>query len=91
MTTPSPNPILPLFFEQKFSDVPISINFEQVNNPSWRVGGEGRGGFGGGLNNDIFASLFYISKREHFQNKEKYFLFHFESSIRFWDNQSLNF
>ena len=28
----------------------------------------------------IFASLFYWSKREHFRNKEKCFLFHFESS-----------
>ena len=39
----------------------------------------------------IFASLFYMSKREHFWNKEKYFLFHFESSSRSWDNQLLTF
>ena len=32
----------------------------------------------------IFASLFCMSKREHFWNKEKCFLFNFESS---WDNQ----
>ena len=30
----------------------------------------------------IFANLFFTSKREHLQNKEKYFLFHFESSFR---------
>ena len=30
----------------------------------------------------IFASLFCMSKREHLRNKEKYFLFHFESSSR---------
>ena len=30
----------------------------------------------------IFASLFGMSKRKHFQNKEKCFLFHFESSSR---------
>ena len=30
----------------------------------------------------IFASLFCISKREHLRNKEKCFLFHFESSSR---------
>ena len=28
----------------------------------------------------IFASLFCMSKREYLQNKEKSFLFHFESS-----------
>ena len=28
----------------------------------------------------IFAGLFYWYKREHFRNKEKCFLFHFESS-----------
>ena len=37
----------------------------------------------------IFASLFCMSKREHLRNKEKCFLFHFESSscleiINFW-------
>ena len=31
----------------------------------------------------ICASLFCMSKREHLRNKEKYFLFHFESSSRF--------
>ena len=30
----------------------------------------------------IFAILFCMSKREHLRNKEKYFLFHFESSSR---------
>ena len=39
----------------------------------------------------ICASLFCMSKREHLRNKEKYFLFHFESSSRFWDNQILTF
>ena len=29
-----------------------------------------------------FASLFRMSKREHLRNKEKCFLFHFESSSR---------
>ena len=29
----------------------------------------------------IFAGLFCMSKREHFKNKEKCFLFHFESSF----------
>ena len=29
----------------------------------------------------IFASLFFMSKMEHFRNKEKCFLFHFESSF----------
>ena len=28
----------------------------------------------------IFASLFCMSKRDHLRNKEKCFLFHFESS-----------
>ena len=37
----------------------------------------------------IFTSLFY--KREHFWNKEKCFLFHFESSFRSSDNQILDF
>ena len=39
----------------------------------------------------IFASLFGISRREHLWNKEKCFLFHFESSFRSWDNQILTF
>ena len=38
----------------------------------------------------IFASLF-MSKREHLRNKEKCFLFHFESSSRSWDNELLTF
>ena len=38
----------------------------------------------------IVASLFCMSKREHFGNKEKCFLFHFENSS-FWDNQILTF
>ena len=39
----------------------------------------------------IFTSLFCMSKREDLWNKEKCFLFHFESSFRSWDNQILNF
>ena len=39
----------------------------------------------------IFASLFCMSKREYYQNKEKCFLFHFENSSRSWDNQLLTF
>ena len=39
----------------------------------------------------IFASLFCVSKRQHFRNKEKWFLFHFESSFRSWNNQILTF
>ena len=39
----------------------------------------------------IFASLFCVSKRKHFQNKEKCFLIHFESSFSSWDNQILTF
>ena len=39
----------------------------------------------------IFASLFCMSKGEKLWNKEKYFLFHFESYFRSWDNQNLNF
>ena len=38
-----------------------------------------------------FASLFYMSKGKHLWNKEKRFLFHMESSFRFWDNQILTF
>ena len=38
----------------------------------------------------IFASLFLCLK-EHFWNKEKCFLFHFESCFRSWDNQMLTF
>ena len=38
-----------------------------------------------------FATLLSISKREHLRNKEKCFLFHFESSSRSWDNQTLTF
>ena len=36
-------------------------------------------------------SLFCMSKREHKWNKEKCFLFHFESSFHSGDNQILNF
>ena len=39
----------------------------------------------------IFAGLFCMSKREHLWNKEKWVLFHFESSSRFWDNHILTF
>ena len=39
----------------------------------------------------IFASLFCMSKREYYRNKEKCFLFHCESSSRSWDNQLLTF
>ena len=38
----------------------------------------------------IFTS-FCISKREHFQKKEKCFLFCFESSSPSWDNEILTF
>ena len=37
----------------------------------------------------IFVTLFCISKLEHLWNKEKCFLFHFERSFRFWDDQIL--
>ena len=39
----------------------------------------------------IFVSLFCKSKEEHLWNKEKCFLFHFESYLRSWDNQILTF
>ena len=39
----------------------------------------------------IFASLFFMSEREHLWNKEVCFLFHFESSFCSWDNQILKF
>ena len=39
----------------------------------------------------IFTGLFCISAREHLWNKEKCFLFHFESSFHSWDNQILTF
>ena len=39
----------------------------------------------------IFASLFCMSKSEHFWNKEKCLLFYFESSSRFCDNQISTF
>ena len=39
----------------------------------------------------IFASLFCMSKREDLWSKEKCFLFHFESSFHYWDNQFLTF
>ena len=39
----------------------------------------------------IFVSVFCISKREHLWNEEKCFLFHFESSFRSWNNQTVTF
>ena len=39
----------------------------------------------------IFASLCFISKREHLWKKEKCFLLYFNSCFRFWDNQILTF
>ena len=39
----------------------------------------------------IFARLFCMPKREHFRNREKYVLFHFESSSPSWGNQILTF
>ena len=39
----------------------------------------------------IFASLFFMSKREQLWNKEECFLFHHESYFRSWDNQILDF
>ena len=44
-----------------------------------------------GCHRYIFASLFFTSKREHLWNKEKRFLFHFESSFRLSDNQVSTF
>ena len=38
----------------------------------------------------IFASLFCISKREHFRNNEKCFLFHVKSSSRSWRWSNFN-
>ena len=38
-----------------------------------------------------FASLFCTAKIEHFWNKGKCFLLHFETSFRSWDNQILTF
>ena len=38
-----------------------------------------------------FASLFFVSKREHLWKKKKYFLFHFENPFRSWNNQILTF
>ena len=40
---------------------------------------------------NIFASLFCMAEREHFRNKKKCFLFHFESSFSSQDNQILIF
>ena len=51
---------------------------------------EGGGGVLKGCVHYIFTSLFCMSKREDLWNKEKCFLFHFESSFRSWDNQILN-
>ena len=39
----------------------------------------------------IFASVFFKSKREYLWNKDKHFLFYFESFFLFWDNQILTF
>ena len=39
----------------------------------------------------IFTSLFCIPEIEDWWNKEKCFLFHFESSFCSWDNQILDF
>ena len=39
----------------------------------------------------IFASLLFMSKREHLWNEEKCFLFHFKKSFHSWDNQILTF
>ena len=39
----------------------------------------------------IFPSLFNKSKGKHLWNKDKCFLFHFESSFRSWDDQILTF
>ena len=39
----------------------------------------------------IFTSLFCMFKWEDLWGKEKWFLFHFESSFRSWDNQVSNF
>ena len=39
----------------------------------------------------IFVSVFCISKREHLWNEEKCFQFHFESSFRSWNNQTVTF
>ena len=39
----------------------------------------------------IFASLSFMSKREHLWNKKECFLFHLKSSFHSWDDQILNF
>ena len=39
----------------------------------------------------FFASLFCMAKREHFWNKKKCFLFHFENYFSSGDNQILIF
>ena len=39
----------------------------------------------------IFASLFFKSKGQHLENKEKCFLFYFKSSFRSRENQILEF
>ena len=38
-----------------------------------------------------FLQVCFFSKSEHSWNKENCFLFHFESSFCFWDNQILTF
>ena len=39
----------------------------------------------------IFTSLFFKSKGEHLENKDKCFLFHFKSSFHSQENQILEF
>ena len=39
----------------------------------------------------IFAGLFFKSKGQHLENKEKCFLFHFKSSFRSRENQIVEF
>ena len=38
-----------------------------------------------------FLLVCFVCLKEHLRNKEKWFLFHFESSFRSWDNQILTF
>ena len=39
----------------------------------------------------IFLLIWLVYLTEHVWNKEKCFLFHFQSSFHYWDNQILNF
>ena len=61
------------------------------SSPFWKLSSNFRCSLFIGCVRYIFASLFYISNREHLQNKEKWFLFHFESSYRSLDNLILSF